>query len=127
MAFLAGAVAGGCLAGALPLSSKTTAPCFVPPPPPPLPSAVIQRKSKKMLSMRPPVVNLHLEQILDPSTGEDIRIRKNKTQKVALDDILKITGSLKKAPRLLTIDEKKSSFSTSPLLVELLKVTPQII
>lgn len=126
-AFMVGAIAGGWVANSM-ASVKGSLP---PPPPPPLPP--IERKRTK-------IVNLHIEQILDPSTGEDIRTCGNITAPMSatvqlpaptakpiikLSDIAQASANLKRAPRPLTMDEKRLAFTAAPLFVELLKTTPQ--
>jgi len=148
-AFIGGVVAGGC--GSLAFKrgtdgslSATSPPLAPPPPPPPLPvpepSVGNQPrrvyKSKKLLKLR---CDLHLEAIVDPVTGEDLRGRspllsaesgahtETKTAttsarvEIKLTDVVNISTNLKKAPRQMSIDEKREAFfAKSPLFTELL-------
>ena len=120
-AFVVGAVAGGWFANSM--ASVRGAP--IPPPPPPPPPAGRAPMARRR------AVDLHIERILDPDTGEDKRgapvqahpLREEAKLSVKLSDIALV--KLKKAPRPLTMDEKRATFAAVPLFVELLKTTPQ--
>jgi len=135
-AFIVGAVAGGWVVA----SAKKEGPPPVPPPPPP-PMSVNVRKPKRLLSMK--VVDLHLEQILDPVTGEDTRghyfgdrkqeerqtqtlVSRRTKLEVNQCDLALVTSKLKRAPKPLSMEEKRAGFAVPALFVELLKNTPQM-
>ena len=132
-AFLVGAVAGGWVAGSIASVKKAAASVPPPPLPPPLPMNVVHREKK----MKKKIIDLHLGDILNPATGEDTRKHGDAdvatedigseepaaTGKIKLVELLSATSKLKKAPKLLSMEEKRSLFEVPPLFVELLKNT----
>lgn len=148
-AFIGGVVAGGCGSLAFSMNAKPeqqqTPPLvkLIPPPlPPPLPppSPLQQNtgkrifKPKKLLKLR---CDLHLETIVDPITGEDMRdpierpqpilqesevLRNSESRvEIKLTEVLNITTRLRKAPKPMSIEEKREAFfAKSPLFQELL-------
>lgn len=139
VAFVIGALVGGCAHRTI---SDPPPPPLPPPPPPPLPKrlSVIKR-----ILARPRMKNeLGIDDVLDSVTGEDLRVLHgiepphqclakelpllpDMSRRLDLHEIVSVGATLRKAPRPMTIDEKRDLFFTgpNPVHVELMEKRKQ--